>query len=216
MIKMLRSSSLHWLKRIKTLRNSRRSLLKMEEMNLRFPCESLWRLISHMKPSIVAAEKKENGKENKSTDRKRELLPFLALPNDPQVRNMLKAPKEQGTKSKRETEKDKGKKKKKEEKVKENQKEKLPMDDLMAFLESHAPSKVNERDRSRSKSEEKVNVKEEVSRKKERQRSRSPEYRKRSTRHRSRSGDRRSRSRDRRSRSRDKRSKSRGRSRSRD
>ncbi|KAB7499175.1 ATP-dependent RNA helicase DHX8 [Armadillidium nasatum] len=132
--------------------------------------ESLWRLISHMKPSIVSGniKEKEYLSSKSSFDNKRELLPFLAMPNDPKI------------------------------KVKEEIKEELPVDDLMAFLESQAPSKMNEKEKEKNGT--KV-----IDR--QRSRSRSPQHLNKSGRNRSRSRGKyrnksKSRSRERRSRSR--------------
>ncbi|KAA0195038.1 hypothetical protein HAZT_HAZT004909 [Hyalella azteca] len=54
--------------------------------------ESLWRLIVLMKPSVVAVMDAAGGAvcaEASKEERKRQMLPFLALPNDPSVRTMF-------------------------------------------------------------------------------------------------------------------------------
>ncbi|XP_042229267.1 ATP-dependent RNA helicase DHX8-like isoform X1 [Homarus americanus] len=157
--------------------------------------ESLWRLIQHMMPSLTAVPasekiKEEANKPKTDKERKRALLPFLALPNDPKVIHMfddeikpeLKVKEEISkvckTRVKEEKEKKKEKKKKRN-KDHDRDREKYDkgikkepeaeVDDLMAFLESHAPSKQNEISRSRSRSRERKRK----SRSKERRRSRS-------------------------------------------
>ncbi|XP_076067983.1 ATP-dependent RNA helicase pea [Oratosquilla oratoria] len=210
--------------------------------------ESLWRLIVHMKPSVVTASKalKEKSKENNfKTDQeeKRELLPFLAMPNDPGVRTMLKEEFEFKAEPKHEEVKDKSKEKRKKDKDKhrsENDDRKKVIkeeadpfvDDMMAFLESHAPSKQNEcnvgygsqskakekkkrsrsKDRGKGDSRSQSREREEV---KKRRRSRSKSRGRERHRGRSRSRERKDRSRDRRDRShsRDRRERSRSRDR---
>lgn len=169
--------------------------------------ESLWRLIQHMMPSLTAPPtsgkiKEEVDKPKTEKERKRALLPFLAMPNDPKVLHMLDNEVKQEVKVKeeipeadrnrdREKEEDKRKeKKKKKDKDREKEREKSDkkikkepeldvkkikrnteseVDDLMAFLEFHAPSKQHEVTRSRSQSRERKRK----SRSKERRRSRS-------------------------------------------
>ena len=129
-----------------------------------------------MMPSLTSSSTtsiKEDDKPRSEKDKKREMLPFLALPNDPKVIHMLddelnppiKFKEEIIEKSKikekvRENEWNNDKKKKSEkEPEKDRQKsEHFPkkepeseMDNLMAFLESHAPSKQKENCSSQAK-----------------------------------------------------------------
>lgn len=192
--------------------------------------ESLWRLIQHMMPSLTATNttiKEEDIKPKTEKDKKRTMLPFLALPNDPKVRNMLDdelkppvKPKEEIIEPVKVKEKEKEKdvkieKKRKSEKDHEREKEKekkhvkkeqpgpdAGMDDLMAFFESQAPSKQTETINSETRDSRRRERSR--SRSRERRRSRSPTKHKSSRRERSRSRDRgrrRSRSRERRNRS---------------
>lgn len=192
--------------------------------------ESLWRLIQHMMPSITSgptAKYEVPVKYKNEKDKKMALFPFLALPNDPSVINMLddeikKPINIENLKRVKEKDKEKDKsKKKKKRKDYENDKSNVKVkkekdssvegktrreigggvDDLMAFLESHAPSKQNERSLSRSPSRER----------KKRSKSREKERRRNRSRSRSRSADRKrnraphSRERERRDRDRDER-----------
>ncbi|XP_069948968.1 ATP-dependent RNA helicase DHX8 isoform X2 [Cherax quadricarinatus] len=139
--------------------------------------ESLWRLIQHMMPSLTAIPasdklREEANQHSTEKERKRALLPFLALPNDPKVIHMLDDEFKPEVKVKeenleiyksrdKERERDKKEKKKKKEKERVKDREKQDkkvkkdpegeVDDLMAFLESQAPSKQNEQPRSRSR-----------------------------------------------------------------
>lgn len=215
--------------------------------------ESLWRLIQHMMPSITAGPAAVVGKDGSAkykndSDKKRALLPFLAIPNDPSVLHMLddelkKPVKEENVNENKEKEgerersKSKKKKKKKERdsddekysvKVKQepndsgNSKVKKEIDggvdDLMAFLESHAPSKQKEKsqsrspDRGRKKRSKSRSRSRDRKRNRSRSRSRSVDRKRSHGQNRDRDRDRRGRDREsRRSRSRDRRSRSRDR-----
>lgn len=169
--------------------------------------ESLWRLIQHMMPSLTSSSTisiKEDDKPKTEKDRKREILPFLALPNDPKVIHMLddelkppvKVKEEVTQKSKikeKEREGDSNSHKKKNEKTLEKaevKREKVikkesgtEMDDLMAFLESHAPSKQTEKASTQTKERKRrlsrSHSRERRSHSRERRRSRSPRKHKR-------------------------------------